>query len=521
MENREQQNLRILLQAHRRRLHRLEQQAAVLGNHAPPQILTEIEDIQNAIVRIEAKLVVGSIPIDHVAIQHLRQQAMRAYFAKNWTQAVDLLAQVVVADQGDTDALEKLTRARQQMNLQEDYQAIHALRDGGRWQEVLDALDALELRYPGYPDYEGLRRWAEGRQRFDPILSNLRSGVFSTAIHQLDAILKQHPTDHIATKLVAGLIRLPQVPLQLRLRAAEIAGRVGDPRIPVTIEEWQQNLSRCNSRFGSVEGYWCYVGAGTYRIGGWKSDQRDADIVLPHFWIARYPITMAQFALFVEANQSEDAVRWWTLNGQYQKQYLRTPNRLYFEELPFDRTTYSGANKPVIIASWYAAAAFTIWLTEQLAHLLPEGYIVRLPTDAEWEAAAAYDGAQKRHIYPWGEDEPTTERAIFEDCGLRQPTPVGVCPMGASFCGALDMVGNLWEWTMTPASHSDDEEEYYPERSGEPVSDFRRSQHVSLRGGSYQTAKKSPRCSLRKYAHPERDYFFGGGLRLVIARCYI
>lgn len=64
----------------------------------------------------------------------------------------------------------------------------------------------------------------------------------------------------------------------------------------------------------------------------------------------------------------------------------------------------------------------------------------RLPTREEWEYAAS--GPEKR-TYPWGKDEPTPERAAFNSNGTR---PVGERPLGASWCGAHDMVGNVREW---------------------------------------------------------------------------
>jgi formylglycine-generating enzyme required for sulfatase activity len=66
----------------------------------------------------------------------------------------------------------------------------------------------------------------------------------------------------------------------------------------------------------------------------------------------------------------------------------------------------------------------------------------RLPSEAEWEHAAK--GPTQR-LYPWGDAAPSCELANYFGCG-NDALPVGSKPLGASWCGALDMAGNLWEW---------------------------------------------------------------------------
>ena len=278
-----------------------------------------------------------------------------------------------------------------------------------------------------------------------------------------------------------------------------LLGELGDPRFPVSIEEWQHSIvHERNEEFGSPNGYWCYVRPGTYQIGGWEQDKDRADITLPAFWIARFPITVAQYAPFVAAGYGKDAERWWTKEGWQWKQERKRTQPWRWDEPPYD-----GPNQPVIGVTWYEARAFCAWLTEQMQDALPNGYVIRLPTEAEWEVAAAYDAPPHagerggRWPYPWGAEAPTPEHAIYDASNLGRPAPVGCCPAGSSACGALDMAGNVWE--VTTSSHGG-----YPAQSGSIKEDFTPNEgDVPWRGASWWNDSTDVRCGARNGFYPD------------------
>jgi formylglycine-generating enzyme required for sulfatase activity len=94
-------------------------------------------------------------------------------------------------------------------------------------------------------------------------------------------------------------------------------------------------------------------------------------------------------------------------------------------------TAGAGDNYPINCVSWYEAFAFCIW----------DGG--RLPTEAEWEYAAA--GGSENRLYPWGSEPPDETRASY----LCLPfVSVGSKSAGAGRWGHLDLAGSMWEWTF-------------------------------------------------------------------------
>ena len=132
-------------------------------------------------------------------------------------------------------------------------------------------------------------------------------------------------------------------------------------------------------------------------------------------------------------------------------------------------------NHPVVNVSWADAAAFCNWLSARdglppayvngnegrlvLAEPVTTGY--RLPTEAEWELAARWDGAAPRAKYPWGNSLPVPPRSgnyadaeavyltqsVIPDYvdGFRTTAPVG--SFAANALGLQDLGGNVAEWT--------------------------------------------------------------------------
>lgn len=170
----------------------------------------------------------------------------------------------------------------------------------------------------------------------------------------------------------------------------------------------------------------CTVAAGEFLMGSdpekdtvaQVNEKPQQRVVLPAFSIARFPVTVAEYACAVRAKAinapANSAIAWQTQLDQ----------RL---------------EHPVVNVPWVDAVAYSAWLAQLT------GQLWRLPTEGEWEKSArGTDG----HIYPWG-DSWEDSRANTHASGPGTTSVVGMYPSGASPCGAQDMAGNVAEWTSS------------------------------------------------------------------------
>jgi formylglycine-generating enzyme required for sulfatase activity len=154
-------------------------------------------------------------------------------------------------------------------------------------------------------------------------------------------------------------------------------------------------------------------------------------------------------------------------------------------------TRGANENLPINCITWYEAFAFCAW----------DGG--RLPTEAEWELAAANGAAND--LYPWGEGAPTPALAVY-DCTLEgaacrrpvMPAAVGSLPGGATRAGHRDLAGNVFEWTRDsissyPTAPMTDYAYLTPGFYGFPV----------IRGGAFTAPAASLRAAARASSSPD------------------
>ncbi len=194
-------------------------------------------------------------------------------------------------------------------------------------------------------------------------------------------------------------------------------------------------------------------------------------VYLPDFFIGKYLVTNAQYAIFA------------ALTGH------RTPRAWSRGTCPAGQEEH-----PLAFMTWDDAVAFCRWLARE------SGYKVRLPTEAEWEKAArSADG----RLYPWGNEPPDETRCNYAWDPDVPTTPVGQYLAGASPYGVFDMIGNVYEWTHSAYMP-------YPYRADDGREGRRPAMRV-VRGGSVHCSyARYARCAYRGMTIPnDLDAYIG------------
>lgn len=150
---------------------------------------------------------------------------------------------------------------------------------------------------------------------------------------------------------------------------------------------------------------------------------------------------------------------------------------------------FDGAQRPVERITWFEARDFCAARGGQL------------PTEAQWEYAARGPDAL---VYPWG-NAWNPDNANWADTSLYETFPVGSFPAGASWVGALDMSGNLWEWVSSQyVNYPYDEDDGREDMSGANVR--------GLRGGSFFNTTNNLRAAIRNWSN-DLNSFNSDGFR--------
>jgi iron(II)-dependent oxidoreductase len=225
-------------------------------------------------------------------------------------------------------------------------------------------------------------------------------------------------------------------------------------------------------------------------------------VTLQPYAIARAPVTQSAFAAFVEADGYR-RTELWSKAGWHWRQTAQAEQPLYWQRQrhgwlrrDFDRWVPLEPHRPVLHVNWYEAEAYCRWAGR------------RLPTEAEWEAAASACGpdlAGPKRRFPWGDTPPDARRAHLDGYALGC-CDVAALPEGNSAWGCRQMFGNVWEWTA-------DDFGPYPGFTPDPYREYSQpwfATHKVLRGGAWMTRARMLRNTWRNFYKPDRRDVWAG-----------
>jgi iron(II)-dependent oxidoreductase len=222
-------------------------------------------------------------------------------------------------------------------------------------------------------------------------------------------------------------------------------------------------------------------------------------VTLAPFRIARAPVTNAEFQEFVGDGGYEQSCFWdedgwsWRKAAAAHHPVYCSPRGGGWTERWFDRWIPLRPHRPVSHVNWYEATAWCRWAGR------------RLPSEAEWEAAAATEPAltggfvSTKRRYPWGEGGPDSRHANLDATALGA-VDVSAHAEGDSAWGCRQMLGNAWEWTASSF-------EPYPGFTPDAYEDYSApwfGTRKILRGGAWTTRGRLINNTYRNFFTPER-----------------
>lgn len=177
---------------------------------------------------------------------------------------------------------------------------------------------------------------------------------------------------------------------------------------------------------------WVYIPAGELRLlTGQNGHTQKMAMTVNEFYISKYPVTNAQYQLFLEDDPYRNA-RWWGFSPSARQWWLENKDK---SPKP---AKFTGPEMPRANVTWYEAYAYTLWLSAR------SGLRITLPYRQQWQRAARGDDER---TYPAG-DVFLTEQGNTAENREGKTTDVRAYPEGISPFGVYDMAGNVWEWCM-------------------------------------------------------------------------
>lgn len=147
-----------------------------------------------------------------------------------------------------------------------------------------------------------------------------------------------------------------------------------------------------------------------------------------------------RFLMGSSAHRGQQTLRQVTISRRFWMGTYPVTQREYEALMGYNPSYWRGPERPVDNVNWMDAMLFCERLTEQerAAGRLPQGYVFRLPTEAEWEFAARGGVLARNTIYPGSDELDKVAHRGYEteNVGSKAPNELGL----------YDLAGNVDEW---------------------------------------------------------------------------
>ncbi len=352
-------------------------------------------------------------------------QAAGRYMAQEeWAEAEAAYKRLLEIESGNAAWIDSLEQARSEKEMSERYAEAAGYVQQGAWEKARPLLGTILGQRPTYRNTAELLVLANRRQR-PHFLARLSYQIWVGSLLLVALGLgslwlsSRGQTTELRTQVASQEITIAALETIQQNQRTEIAS-LWTPTLtptptPTSISTPPSTPTPMEESVRSSDGaLMVRVPAGSFTMGS-AADDGEADsnekpahaVQLDAFWLDKFEVTNFQYAACVQTGVCSPSD--WV-----------------------NDTDYNGQTQPVVGVDWNDAFAYCQWAG------------ARLPTEAEWEYAAR--GPENR-LYPWGD---TFDAALVNGSGsidgFDRPAPVGSFPSGASWVGAQDMAGNVWEW---------------------------------------------------------------------------
>ncbi len=333
------------------------------------------------------------------------------------------------------------------------------------------------------------------------------------------SIEQKQTANDLITYAVAGKDKSPF--RRWRLAAWAMLDIHKDRRIDSVVEQTRQRLLEIVEKEKEPQ-----VLADSGEALGWLGDPRDlrafvkieggvyeleeiGRVELAPFQLGKYPVTNKWYEEFKEQGRGYDSREFWSPEGWKWLQATATRQPGYWDD-----RKWKCPNAPVVGICWYEADAFCRWLTMTRR----DGFCYRLPTEKEWQAAAA---GKEGRAFPWG-NKWHKKACNNSEIELNKTSAVGVFKTGQTHEGVFDLIGNVEEWTKSDYHARIERDDFYfdpvflklwHENKIQEYFNLRNEKERPipvLRGGSWVDGSNNCRCAARLLNHTDFWYFFVG-----------